>query len=79
MLATAPERRPARFRLPSRRLVFVLVPAAAALAVGAALVHGLVGSGGHPVRGQPEAVHGSVAASPTTGFEATAPSAAAAT
>jgi len=49
VLAPAPERRPARFRMPSRRLVFVLVPAAAALAVGAALVHGLVGSGGHPV------------------------------
>ena len=49
VLAPAPEPRPSRFRLPSRRLVFVLVPAAAALAVGAALVHGLVGSGGHPV------------------------------
>ena len=49
VLAVAPERRPARFRLPSRRLVLVLVPAAAAIAVGAALVHGLVGSGGQPV------------------------------
>ena len=47
VLTTAPART-ARFRLPSRRLVFVLVPAAAALAVGAALVHGLVGSGSHP-------------------------------
>jgi hypothetical protein len=52
VLAPAPAR-VARFRLPSRRLVFVLVPAAAALAVGAALVHGLIGSGG-----KPSTVHG---------------------
>src|SRR5271169_3009254 len=48
VLVRASESRPARFRLPSRRLVFVVVPAAAALAIGAALVHGLVGSGSHP-------------------------------
>ena len=47
VLATKPARsRVPRFALPSRRLVFVLVPAAAVLAVGAALVHGLVGSSG---------------------------------
>jgi flagellar basal body-associated protein FliL len=32
-----------------RRLVFVVVPVAVVLAVGAALVHGLVSSGSHPV------------------------------
>ncbi len=47
VLATKPERsRVPRFALPTRRLVFVVVPAAAMLAVGAALVHGLVGSSG---------------------------------
>ena len=39
----APRRR--ELRLPSRRLVFVVVPAALAVAVGAAVVHGLTGSG----------------------------------
>ena len=47
MLATKPvHSRTPRFALPSRRLAFVVVPAAAVLAVGAALVHGLVGSSG---------------------------------
>ena len=64
VLAPAPARA-ARFRLPSRRLVFVLVPAAAALAVGAALVHGLVGSGGHPSAVEPQVVHGAVASPPS--------------
>src|SRR5215471_12087270 len=36
---------PRRRRLPSRRLVLVVVPVAVGLAVGAALVHGLVSSG----------------------------------
>jgi Domain of unknown function (DUF4349) len=45
VLATKPERAP-RFALPSRRLALFVVPAAAMLAVGAALVHGLVGSSG---------------------------------
>ena len=35
-----------RFALPSRRLALVVLPAAAAVAVGAAVVHGFVGSGG---------------------------------
>jgi len=35
-----------RFALPSRRLALVVLPAAAAVVVGAAVVHGLVGSGG---------------------------------
>ena len=65
VLAVAPERRPARFRLPSRRLVLVLVPAAAAIAVGAALVHGLVGSGGQPAATQNWAVRGAVATATT--------------
>jgi hypothetical protein len=43
VLADEPRRR----RLPSRRLVLVVVPAAVALAVGAALVHGFVSSGSH--------------------------------
>jgi Domain of unknown function (DUF4349) len=38
---------PRRRRLPSRRLVLVVVPVAVALAVGAALVHGFVSSGSH--------------------------------
>jgi Domain of unknown function (DUF4349) len=47
VLATKPERsRVPRFALPTRRLVLVVVPAAAMVAVGAALVHGLVGSSG---------------------------------
>src|SRR5207253_4772933 len=35
-----------RVSLPSRRLALVALPAALAVAVGAALVHGIVGSGG---------------------------------
>ena len=46
VLAAAPARRQAFVRKPSRRLTFVVVPAALALAVAAALVHGLLGSGG---------------------------------
>jgi Domain of unknown function (DUF4349) len=64
VLGRASEPRPARFRLPSRRLVFVVVPAAAALAVGAALVHGFVGSGSHPSADRAAIVHGSVASVP---------------
>ncbi len=64
VLARASEPRQARFRLPSRRLVFVVVPAAAAIAVGAALVHGLVGSGSHPSADRAQIVHGSVASVP---------------
>jgi len=37
---------PRRVSLPSRRLALVALPAALAVAVGAALVHGIVGSGG---------------------------------
>ena len=37
---------PRRLSLPSRRLALVALPAALAVAVGAALVHGIVGSGG---------------------------------
>src|SRR3954468_16536902 len=45
---------------PSRRLAFVVVPAALAVAVTAAIVHGLTtGSGPHPVTfAQPGVVHG---------------------
>jgi hypothetical protein len=43
--ASVPAPRRREMRLPSRRLVFVLVPAALAVAVGAAVVHGLTGSG----------------------------------
>jgi len=70
VLAPAPEPRPLRFRLPSRRLALVVVPVAAALAVGAALVHGLVGEGGgrnaadHPAVAQQRSL-GRLA--PTTG------------
>jgi Domain of unknown function (DUF4349) len=46
VLALAPASGRAPLWRPSRRLVFVVVPAALAIAVGAALVHGLLGSGG---------------------------------
>jgi hypothetical protein len=45
VLAAAPARRQVFVRRPSRRLTFVVVPAALALAVAAALIHGLLGSG----------------------------------
>jgi len=78
VLAPRPAPRP-RFALPSRRLALVVLPAAAAVAVGAAVVHGFVGSGGS---GKPVPVaesqlrsaipaHGS-AASGTTGAYAPA-------
>jgi len=43
---------PRRRRRPSRRLVFVVVPVAVGLAVGAALVHGFVSSGSHSAAGR---------------------------
>ena len=39
------EPKPRRVSLPSRRLVLVALPAAVAIAVTAAVVHGIVGSG----------------------------------
>src|SRR4051812_22274467 len=39
------EPKPRRFELPSRRLVLVALPAAAGLAVVAAVIHGVAGSG----------------------------------
>ena len=51
VLALEPARTPRRVSLPSRRFVLVALPAALAVAVGAALVHGLVGSGPRPVAG----------------------------
>jgi len=45
VIAAVPAPRRRELRLPSRRLVFVVVPAALAVAVGAAVVHGLTGSG----------------------------------
>jgi Domain of unknown function (DUF4349) len=45
VLATAPERHRLALPRPSRRLALVVVPAALGLAVAAALVHGLAGSG----------------------------------
>ena len=53
--APAPAQRASWLRRPSRRLALVVVPLAAALAVGAALVHGLVGSGGGSPRPVPVA------------------------
>ena len=65
VLAARPASRRTFFaQLPSRRLVFVVVPAALALAVTAAVVHGLTtgsGSGARPVsEGAPTVVHGAV-------------------
>ena len=48
---------PRRRRLPSRRLVLVVVPAAVALSVGAALVHGFVSSDSHSAVGQADVKH----------------------
>jgi hypothetical protein len=45
VLAAAPARAPRRVALPSRRLALVAIPAALGLAVAAAVVHGIVGSG----------------------------------
>jgi hypothetical protein len=63
VLAARPLPRPRRSflpQLPSRRLVLVVVPAALAIAVTAAIVHGLTtGSGPRPVtEGTPGVVHG---------------------
>src|SRR5215472_11627905 len=44
VLAAAPAPRRSR-SVPPRRLAFVVVPSALAIAVGAAVVHGIVGSG----------------------------------
>ena len=52
VLAGAPSRRRGFAPRPSRRLVFAVIPATLALAVTAAIVHGLTtGSGSHPVSG----------------------------
>jgi hypothetical protein len=51
VLALEPARTPRRVSLPSRRLVLVALPAALLVAVGAALVHGIVGSGPRPLAG----------------------------
>src|SRR6266404_1583074 len=53
VLASAPASRRAFVPRPSRRLVFVAVPAVLGLAIAAALVHGLTGSGPQPVAGAP--------------------------
>jgi Domain of unknown function (DUF4349) len=45
VLAVAPARTPRWLALPSRRLALVAVPAALGLAIAAAVVHGIVGSG----------------------------------
>ena len=65
VLAARPAPRRSLFaQLPSRRLVFAVVPVALALAVTAAVVHGLTtgsGSGAQPVsEGAPTVVHGAV-------------------
>ena len=57
---------PRRRRLPSRRLVLVVVPVAVALAVGAALVHGFVSSGSQ-VRADGAALQATVASNPKLG------------
>jgi hypothetical protein len=64
VLADEPRRR----RLPSRRLVLVVVPVAVALAVGAALVHGFVHSGSNKrvfAEYAPAPLKGATAAGPT--------------
>jgi hypothetical protein len=73
VLAAAPRMRRHHVRVPSRRLVLVVVPVAVALAVGAALIHGFVnggsGSTASPAHAQltlgarlsPEVVHRSLA------------------
>jgi hypothetical protein len=51
VLALEPARAPRRVSLPSRRLLVIALPAALALAVGAAVVNGIVSSGSQPVAG----------------------------
>jgi hypothetical protein len=67
VLASAPAPRRLRVPRPSRRLVFVALPAALGLAVAAALVHGLTGSGSRPVS------EGTVAHSPAVASTETLP------
>ncbi|HLX33309.1 MAG TPA: DUF4349 domain-containing protein [Gaiellaceae bacterium] len=62
VLSTAPVARRRRVAMPSRRLVLVVVPAAAALAVGAALIHGFVNGGSNSNRA---AVFGAATLSPS--------------
>ena len=69
VLATAPSHRRGFAPRPSRRLVFAVIPATLALAVTAAIVHGLTtGSGSHPVSGEHSAavVAGKRLANPPT-------------
>jgi hypothetical protein len=56
VLAAAPRMGRKRVRVPSRRLVLVVVPVAAALAVGAALIHGFVSGGSRPFAARTHAV-----------------------
>src|SRR5438874_8254645 len=56
-IAAAAEPQPARFRLPSlslRRTALLLAPAAVAVAVGGAVVAGLVSSGSSTKRAEPQ-------------------------
>jgi hypothetical protein len=65
--APAPRR---RLSLPPRRLALVVLPAALGLALAAALVHGLVGSGTSTTAGPPverQALHGAQAPRPAAG------------
>jgi hypothetical protein len=67
VLAAAPAPRRG-VALPPRRLALVVVPAALAIAVGAAVVHGVVGSGSNTATGTPQdkrtLVQGNAAATP---------------
>ena len=75
--APAPAARVSRLRRPTRRLALVVVPVAASLAVGAALGHGLVGSGGgKTATDHPPAVRNALA--PTTTWRSAGGGAAAA-
>jgi hypothetical protein len=62
------EPKPRRVSLPSRRLVLVALPAAVALAVSAAVVHGIIGSGSptQTVVEQQRAAHAPASLSPPT-------------
>ncbi len=66
VLAAAPARASRRLVLPSRRLALVAVPAAFGLAVAAAAVHGIAGSGPQKAAPQPVPAHRELVAPPTT-------------
>lgn len=73
VLALEPSRAPRRASLPSRRLLAIALPAALAVAVGAAVVNGIVSSGSRPVadvRANPAVEHHALTTTPAQKLKA---------